>query len=87
MNHEVCINEVLSQYYSYLKHAMIEDSKGKPFWYLEQDRKKFEEKWFDQQGIRMIKSEWIKNDQIQSVLSKLSFRDRDHFIFWLMRWS
>lgn len=82
MSHMVLLQDVLHTYYRYVKHAMYTDSRGKPLWQLEHDRDAFHDRWFVQQGIEQVRSR-IDN----RVTCALRFRDREHYMFWLMRWS
>lgn len=78
----VLLKDVVQTYYRYVRHAMHSDSGGKPLWQLEHDRPAFEDRWFRQQGIQQVRS---RTDG--RVTCALVFRDREHFIHWLLTWS
>lgn len=82
MSHMVLFKDVTHAYYRYVKHALYADSGGKPLWQLEHDREAFQDRWFAQQGIEQVRS---KNDGM--VTCALRFRDKEHYMFWLLRWS
>lgn len=82
MTHMVLLQDVLHAYYRYVKHALYTDSSGKPLWQLEHDRAAFEDKWFNQHGIELVRS---KTDN--KVTCALRFKSKGHYIFWLLRWS
>lgn len=82
MSHMVLLQDVLHTYYRYVKHAMYTDSCGKPLWQLEHDRQAFEDRWFARQGIEQVRS--LADGKVTCALC---FRDREHFMFWLIRWG
>lgn len=82
MTHKVFIQDVFPQYYSYMRHAARCESADQPLWQAMNDRTAFEEKWFIQQGIGLIKS--TRDDR---TLCMMVFEDRNSFILWLLKWS
>lgn len=82
MTHMVLLEDVLHTYYRYVKNALYTDSGGKPLWQLDHDRAEFEDKWFVQQGIEQVRS-----TSGGKTTCALRFKDREHFVLWLMRWS
>lgn len=82
MTHMVLLQDVLHTYYLYTKHALYMESGGKPLWQLEHDRAAFEDRWFTREGIEQVRS--LADGKVTCALR---FRDREHFMFWLMRWS
>lgn len=82
MTYEVFVQDVFPQYYSYMKHALDVDRRGRPVWEVMHDRDAFEDKWFRKKGIGLIKAN--RDDR---TLCKLAFESKEHFLFWLLRWS
>ena len=82
MTHRVLLQDVIAQYYNYMRHAMHMYSGGKPLWQLEFNRDAFEEKWFKAQGIGMLKS--TKDGKTVGVLA---FENKESYIHWFLRWS
>ena len=82
MTTEVLVEDVFEQYYSYVRYAAYHDTNDKPIWESMQDREAFEEKWFRQEGIEVVRS--VKDGK---TIGRLVFKDREEFIIWMMRWS
>lgn len=78
----VLLQEVMPQYYAYLRAARKVEFEGRPLWEYVVDSDEFEDKWFTQKGIKRIR---LENDR--EVTCALGFRSRGHYIMWLLKWS
>lgn len=82
MTYQVLVQDVFVQYYAYMRHAAHQDAAGRPLWEVMHDRISFEDRWFRQKGIDLLKS--IKDNK---TVAALSFENREQYLFWLLRWS
>lgn len=81
--HRVLLQDVMPQYYAYMKYAMRAYSGDKPLWQVEYDREEFEDTWFTNEGISMVKADTEKG----IVLCMLAFNSKETFMHWFLRWS
>lgn len=81
--HIVLLQQIMPQYYAYARHAHKEENIGKPIWELAiVDQGEFEDKWFTQQGIKIIRST-VDGKKV----SALGFESEGHFLLWMLRWT
>ena len=88
MSYEVWVKDIMEPYYSYLKECMrkdMEDSQGTARCQFEINHELFIVRWFGQQGIEVISA--YSHDTDKTAIVKLSFRDKEHFTYWMLRWA
>lgn len=78
MTYRVKLREVHEAYTNYIRHALFSDAMRLK--YPTQDQ--FEQIWLIDQGIKPLRCE-----EGNMKVGYLEFRDRNHYLMFLLRWS
>jgi hypothetical protein len=81
MSYEVWVQDILPQYYSYIKSAMRKDYE---IWEIDRNRDVFEDKWFVQEGINRITVNDPKYPD-RKITIKLAFKSEQHYLLWVLK--
>lgn len=77
MTHRVKLSQVFDPYANYMRHAFFGNARLGNV-----SQAEFEQHWLIDQGIMPVRCE-----QGDASVGYLEFRDRKHYLMWLLKWA